>query len=86
MFQNVLLHLMRVAATKQTTFTISLKRSAPAFAAGHASRPNTPSRPSKVNLVEFQPLRCVDCVSGHRGLQMTIYEIPVLFEGTRGSR
>jgi hypothetical protein len=43
MFHNALLHLMRVAATKQTTFTISLKRSAPAFAAGYASRPNTPS-------------------------------------------
>jgi hypothetical protein len=43
MFHNALLHPMRVAATKQTTFTISLKRSAPAFAAGHASQPNTPS-------------------------------------------
>jgi hypothetical protein len=43
MFHNALLHLMRVAATKQTTFTISLKCCAPAFAAGHASQPNTPS-------------------------------------------
>ena len=44
MFHAALLHLMRVAAPTQTTFTISLKRSAATLAAGRASQPNTPSK------------------------------------------
>jgi len=48
---------MRVAATKQTTFTISLKRSAPAFAAGHASQPNTPSDAISMMFGIFMPRR-----------------------------
>jgi hypothetical protein len=41
MFHAALLHLMLVAVSTQTTFTISLKRNA--LAAGRPSRPNTPS-------------------------------------------
>jgi hypothetical protein len=43
MFHAALLHQMLVAVSTQTTFTISLKRSALAVAAGRPSRPNTPS-------------------------------------------